>query len=128
MPTSATNVDEARSCPRKRTLSTKAATNGDPHAERKRQKLDEVQNKVTKKALTKKGATTRASNVATTAPEDPSVTVEETSDKEPGDGDDDELLEDHAPNPDSDFIVIDDDEPEAPEESAEAELRKFFFS
>ena len=47
--------------PRKRTLSTKAATNGDPNAERKRQKLGEVQKKGMKMPLTKKKPTTTSS-------------------------------------------------------------------
>jgi hypothetical protein len=127
----ATNPDGAHSSARKRTLSNKAATNGDPHVERKRRKLDEVPKKRTKTALTKKKPTTLASQkntknskVAKTAPESPSVLVEGTSDNE---NTDEEMFD---PPPSPEIIAIDDEDnvevPEAPEESAEAELRMFF--
>jgi hypothetical protein len=47
MPTTNPELSGARSSPpsRKRTLSTKAATNGDHNAERERQKLEEAQKK-----------------------------------------------------------------------------------
>ena len=65
---------------RKWTLSTRAATNGDPIAERKRQKLEEGKNKGSKTVLTQKKVTTTASKNATTtrkaAPKSPSVDVE----------------------------------------------------
>jgi hypothetical protein len=48
----ATNPKSSGAC--KHTLSTKAATNGDPNAERKQQKLEDLQKKVTKTAHTKK--------------------------------------------------------------------------
>jgi hypothetical protein len=100
-----TNPDNPKSSdihgPRKRTLSTKAATNGDPlaNAERKRQKLDEVQKKTATTALTKKQPTmapakkkttvTKAApavkkQIAPSVPQvrHPSVEVEEVYDEE----------------------------------------------
>ena len=114
----------------------------DPNVEWKRQKLAEVQKKGAKTALTKKRPAMTASNkknatrkkaaVAKMAPWHPSVDVEDdhdTADDQTSNGDDN--MSDDNPAPDT--ITIDDDEvvevPEAPEESAEAELSMcvFFF-
>src|ERR1700679_3127287 len=55
-----TNPESSEACgpSRKRTLSTKVTTNGDPNAERKRKKLEEAQKKGATTALTKKKPTT----------------------------------------------------------------------
>ena len=130
-------LEGARSsqAPRKRTLSTKSASNGDPHAERKRQKLDKMHKTGTKKALTKNKPTNTTSKktaatgkVAKMAPEQPSVDVEEVPEMDNSDVD---MHDNPAPSPE--FIEVDDDEgsvevPEEPEESAEAELSMFFSS
>jgi hypothetical protein len=125
---------------RKRTLSTKAATNGDPNAERKRQKLEDLQKKATKTAHTKKAPTPLASKKKAAArktpkkvPRHPSVDSEEASDKADQtttNGSDDGIYEEAEPGPE--VIVIDDGEetaevdiPEPPEESAESELRMY---
>ena len=127
-------VSGAPSTSRKR----KGDTNEDPNAERKRQKLEELQKKKTKTAPTKKKPTTTASKktvttkkVAERRPRHPSVDVEEVSDKAhhpTPDSNDGNTHED----PTSEPIVIDDDEDtvevvEEPEESAEAELRMCLF-
>src|ERR1700684_1926005 len=66
MPTNSDSFEASE--PRKRTLSTKAATNGDPQAERKRQKLDNSQKKLM--APTKK-QTTMTSNKGSSSKETP---------------------------------------------------------
>jgi hypothetical protein len=135
MPATNPELSGARSSPpsRKRTLSTKAATNGDPNAERKRQKLEAAQKKGMKTTtLTKKKPTTTASKktpsarkAAKTAPHS-SVDIDPTSDD-----DSDMHVDAAAAAPDSDIIDVDDvDEDsvevlEAPEESAEAQMRTY---
>jgi hypothetical protein len=146
MPTTNPIQDHSQA-PRKRTLSMKAATNGDPNAERKRQKVEATQKKE-KTARTKKKPTTTAPNkitttkkaaaVAKTAPPRSSVDIEEVNNKADtvtsnGGDDDSDMYTD--PNPDSEIpvITIDDDEDimvpqvEEPEESAEAELSTWHF-
>ena len=111
---------------RKRTLSTRAATNGDAIAERKRQKLEEGNNKGSKTALTQKKVTTASKNATTTrkaAPKSPSVDVEGS---EIDSGDDDTV---EGPVPE--IIIIGENEDttkvlEALGESAEAEMSMFF--
>ena len=112
--------------PRKRTLSTKAATNGDPNAERKRQKLGEVQKKGGKMPLTQKKPTTTSSKkkamaikAAKTAPQSPSANVERVSDKPTSDigASDDETDGGDSDDSEDTVKVI-----EAPEESAEVQL------
>jgi hypothetical protein len=124
---SATNPESSGA--RKRTLSTKAATNGDPNAERKRQRLEEEQKKGTKKPLTKKKPTTTASKkkattkkAAKTAPQRPSVDIEEVSKPTSNIGaSDDDSADDPDEDSDEDTVEV----LEAPEESAEAQLRMF---
>lgn len=137
-----TNPIQDRS-PRKRTLSTKAATNGDPNAERKRKKLEGAQKKTAKTTLTQKKPTTvvpkikttagRAATVTKKAPQHSSIDVEDAdkADRHTGtratdgsDETDDEMY--CEPASVAETIVIDDSETEenleVPEESDEAEL------
>src|ERR1700761_2422866 len=121
---------------RKRTLSTKAATNGDPQAEKKRQKLAHKAAPPAKATTIPSKATTKR-HVAPVKPASrcPSVEIEDTDEEsdqpklnpprnlrhilEATDGSDDEV--DEGPVPDL-IEVEDDEEAEAVEESAEAEL------
>ena len=112
--------------PRKCTLSTKAATNGDPNAEQKRQKLGEEQKKVGKMPLTQKKPTTTSSKkkamaikAAKMAPQSPSANVERVSDKPTSDigASDDEPDGGDSDDSEDTVEVI-----EAPEESAEVQL------
>jgi hypothetical protein len=148
--------------PRKRTLSTKAATNGDPIAEKKRKKSEEVQRKGATTALTQKKLTTTtkknkiaatkkaaSSSSAKQAPRRPSIEIEEVYDEadhhtsvpprnprhilEAADGSDDDMDDIMDDEPAPELITIDDDDEdievvhEAPEESAEAELRMWHY-
>ena len=119
--------------PRKRTLSTKAATNGDPNAEQKRQKLGEVQKRGAKMPLTKKKPTTTSSKkkgkkAAKTASRSPSANLEGVSDKPASDfgASDDNTNGRNGESDDSEDMDEDTVEVlEAPEESAEDQLGTF---
>ena len=126
MPT--TNPEFSGAC--KQTLSTRAATNGDPIAERKWQKLEEGKNKGLKAAVTQKKVTTMASKNVTTrsttrkaASKSPSVDVEGSE----IDSGDDDTVEGPVPK----IIIIGDNEDtmkvlEALGKSAEAKMSMFF--
>ena len=118
---------------RKRTLSIKAATNGDPNAERKRQKLEEIKKRATKTTLTPKETTNIPSKKTATAGKtakqtaQPPVDVEDIANNDCGDnGDDSDIYKEVSPEvidvDDHDAVAI----PEEPEESAEAQLGKYF--
>jgi hypothetical protein len=147
-----TTNPESSQAPRKRTLSTKAATNGDPNAERKRKKLEHEQKKTAKAAVTrkqkpttvapkKKTAAGRAATATKKATQHSSVDVEDVDNNAShqtntqatnlnGEESDDSDVDMYC-GPAADPINVDDEETEnleAPEESAEAELSMWLSS
>jgi hypothetical protein len=87
MPTSPDNPESSGvHGPRKRILSTKASTNGDPIVERKRKKLEEVQKKGATTTLTKKKPTAapmKKKPTGTTTKEAPAVAKKTASPAKP---------------------------------------------
>lgn len=125
----------ARGPPRKRTLSTKVTTNGDPNVERKRKKLQEEQQNGATTALTKKKPTntttkaapavakqTAAPASAKPAPEYLKLYADDSDNSDDMIQVDNSIASEPITIEDSDDDMDIEDVPEAPEESAEAEL------